>query len=399
MKRTWLVAAIGAFAAMPAVAANTITIGMTVSQTGSLNVDSVSQLRGSELWRDEVNAAGGIKAGGKRYQVKFVSYDDQSQGGRVQQLYTRLIVQDHSQFLFSPYSSGLVATAAVISEQYGKVMLIGGGAEGKTYELGNKYLFQCITPADQYLSGAIAELKEHDPHAKVAIVYSDDPFSKAVVAAAREQAKAAGFSVVLDESYPPTNTDFGPLINKIISSGADAFLGGGHYPDGATLARQLHDQKAGMKWVSILVAPDSEKFKTLGDAALGITVPSQWEPQVKYQPMFGPTIAQFTAQFRAKFKEDPDYHAASGYVVGLLLQHAIEQARSIDPEKVTAELNKIDTTTFFGRNKFATDAGHHGLQVAHQMVLAQWQAKGGQLDKEMVWPDAAATAKVLYPLP
>jgi len=399
MKRTWLVAAIGAFAAMPAFAANTITIGMTVSQTGSLNVDSVSQLRGSELWRDEVNAAGGIKAGGKRYQVKFVSYDDQSQGGRVQQLYTRLIVQDHSQFLFSPYSSGLVATAAVISEQYGKVMLIGGGAEGKTYELGNKYLFQCITPADQYLSGAIAELKEHDPHAKVAIVYSDDPFSKAVVAAAREQAKAAGFSVVLDESYPPTNTDFGPLINKIISSGADAFLGGGHYPDGATLARQLHDQKAGMKWVSILVAPDSEKFKTLGDAALGITVPSQWEPQVKYQPQFGPTIAQFTAQFRAKFKEDPDYHAASGYVVGLLLQHAIEQARSIDPEKVTAELNKIDTTTFFGRNKFATDAGHHGLQVAHQMVLAQWQAKGGQLDKEMVWPDAAATAKVLYPLP
>jgi len=399
MKRTWLVAAIGAFAAMPAFAANTITIGMTVSQTGSLNVDSVSQLRGSELWRDEVNAAGGIKAGGKRYQVKFVSYDDQSQGGRVQQLYTRLIVQDHSQFLFSPYSSGLVATAAVISEQYGKVMLIGGGAEGKTYELGNKYLFQCITPADQYLSGAIAELKEHDPHAKVAIVYSDDPFSKAVVAAAREQAKAAGFSVVLDESYPPTNTDFGPLINKIISSGADAFLGGGHYPDGATLARQLHDQKAGMKWVSILVAPDSEKFKTLGDAALGITVPSQWEPQVKYKPQFGPTIAQFTAQFRAKFKEDPDYHAASGYVVGLLLQHAIEQARSIDPEKVTAELNKIDTTTFFGRNKFATDAGHHGLQVAHQMVLAQWQAKGGQLDKEMVWPDAAATAKVLYPLP
>ncbi|MGA8050741.1 MAG: amino acid ABC transporter substrate-binding protein [Burkholderiales bacterium] len=400
MKRTWLVAAIGAFAAMPAIAAtNTITIGMTVSKTGSLNVDSVSQLRGSELWRDEVNAAGGIKAGNQRYKVNFVSYDDQSQGGRVQQLYTRLIVQDHSQFLFSPYSSGLVATAAVISEQYGKIMLVGGGAEGKTYELGNKYLFQCITPADQYLSGAISELKEHDPHAKVAIVYSDDPFSKAVVAAAREQAKAAGFSIVVDESYPPANTDFGPLINKVISSGADAFLGGGHYPDGATLARQLHDQKAGMKWISILVAPDSEQFKTLGDAALGVTVPSQWEPQVKYKPVFGPTIAKFTEQFRSKFKEDPDYHAASGYVVGLLLQHAIEQAHSIDPEKVTAELNKIDTTTFFGRNKFATDAGHHGLQVAHQMVLAQWQKKGGGLEKEMVWPDAAATAKVLYPLP
>lgn len=399
MKNIRLIAAIGAFAAVPAFAANTITIGMTVSRTGPLNTDSVSQLKGSELWRDEVNAAGGIKVGGKHYKVRFVEYDDQSQGGRVQQLYTRLILQDKSQFLFSPYSSGLVATAAVISEQYGKIMLVGGGAEGKTYELGNKYLFQCITPADQYLSGAIDELKQHNPHAKVAFVYSDDPFSKAVVSAAKKQATDAGFTIAIDESYPPSTTDFTAVINKVISSGADTFLGGGHYPDGATLARQLHDQKAGLKWVSILVAPDSEKFKTLGAAADGVTVPSQWEPQVKYKPAFGPTVEKFTEMYRAKFKDDPDYHAASGYVVGLLLQHAMEQAGSINPDKVAAALNKIDTTTFFGRNKFATDPGHHGLQEAHQMVLAQWQTKNGQLVKEMVWPDAARTAAVVYPLP
>ena len=80
-------------------------------------------MRGFELWRDEVNAAGGIKAGGKTYKVKLVSYDDELQDTRVQQLYTRLITQDKAQFLFSPYSSGLSATAAIISEQYGKVML------------------------------------------------------------------------------------------------------------------------------------------------------------------------------------------------------------------------------------------------------------------------------------
>lgn len=40
---------------------NTLTIGMTLSQTGSLNVDSVAQQRGADMWRDEVNAAGGIK--------------------------------------------------------------------------------------------------------------------------------------------------------------------------------------------------------------------------------------------------------------------------------------------------------------------------------------------------
>lgn len=398
MKIIRLVAAIGAFAAVPAFAADTLTIGMTVSRTGPLNTDSVSQLRGAELWRDEVNAAGGIKVGGKHFKVRFVEYDDQSQGGRVQQLYTRLVVQDKSQFLLSPYSSGLTATAAVISEQYGTIMMDGGGAEEKIFLLGNKYLFQILTAAGQYLSGAIAELKEHDPHAKVAFVYSDDPFSRAVVQAAREQAKAAGFAVALDESYPPSTTDFTAIINKVISSGADAFLGGGHYPDGATLARQMHDQKANLKWVTILVAPDSEKFKTLGDAAKGITVPSQWEPQVQYKPDFGPTVAQFTKMFRAKFKDDPDYHAATGYAEGLLLQHALEQAGSIDRDKVAAKLNAMDVTTFFGRDKFSTDPKSHGLQLAHDMVLAQWQTKDGALTKEMVWPDAAATAKVVYPL-
>ena len=401
MRKLWIAGAIalGFAVSSAARAEDTLTIGMTVSQTGPLNVDSVAQLHGSEFWRDEVNAKGGIKVGNKHYKVRFVTYDDQSVGGRVQQLYTRLIVQDKAQFLFGPYSSGLTATAAVISEQYGKIMLIGGGAEPKTYQLGNKYLFQCITIADQYLSGSIQALKEKNPHAKVALVYSDDPFSKAVVAAAHKQATDAGFTIALEESYPPNTTDFSPIINKIISSGADSFLGGGHYPDGATLARQLYDQNAGMKFISILVAPDAPKFATLGNAALGVTVPSQWEPQVKYKPDFGPTPEQFGRAYLAKNKVEPDYHDASGYITGLLLQHAIEKAGSIDPEKVAAELNKTDVTTFFGKTKFSTDPKSHGMQLAHQMVLAQWQMKNGKLVKEMVWPDTARTAPLQYPLP
>ena len=239
--------------------------------------------------------------------------------------------------------------------------------------LGNKHLFMVISSAAHYLSGAIQALKANNPHAKVAMVYSDDPFSKTVLAAAKEQAKEAGFDVVMYESYAPSTTDFGPIVNKIVSSNADAFLGGGHYSDGATLARQMHDQKANMKWVSILVAPADDKFAELGAAALGVTVPSQWELQVNYKPDFGPTTQEFAKAFEAKFHHKADYHAASGYSSGMVLQHAIEKADSIDPEKVAAALNATDVTTFFGHIKFTTDPGHHGLQATHEMVLAQWQ--------------------------
>ena len=53
MKRLGLIAALAAIIAVPGIAAaeDTITIGMTVSQTGALNVDSVAQMRGAEMWR------------------------------------------------------------------------------------------------------------------------------------------------------------------------------------------------------------------------------------------------------------------------------------------------------------------------------------------------------------
>jgi branched-chain amino acid transport system substrate-binding protein len=399
MKRLLLLAAAAAFVATPALAEDTITIGFTDSQTGKLNVDSQGQTRGYDFWRDEVNAKGGIKVGNKHYKVRFVNYDDQSVGGRVQQLYTLLINHDKAQFLFSPYSSGMTAPATVVSEEYKRIMLDSGGAEEKPFQQGNKYLFMVITPAGHYLSGAIDALKVKDPHAKVAIVYSDDPFSKAVTTAASKQAKAAGFNVVMEASYAPSTTDFGPIVNKMITSGAEAFLGGGHYADGATLARQMHEQKAKMKFMSILVAPSDNKFAELGEGALGVTFPSQWEPQVNYKPQYGPTGAEFTKAFEAKYHQVPDYHAASGYADGLILQHAIEQANSVNTDKVAAALNATDITIFFGHIKFATDAANHGLQVGHTMVLGQWQKENGKLTKEVVWPEAAASAKMLFPIP
>jgi len=381
---------------IPTSAQDALTIGLTISQTGKLNNDATAQLRGIELWRDEVNARGGIKAASKTYKVNLVSYDDESQNTRVQQLYTRLITQDKAQFLLSPFSSGLVATAAIISEQYGKVMITTGGAEEKTYKLGNKNLFQLYSGAGQYLVGAVAALKEKNPNARVAFVYEDDPLTKAVNAATKELVKQAGLVIALEETYAGSTTDFSAIIKKVISSKADALLGGGHYADGATLARQLHEQKAGMRWITLLVAPDSPNFATLGDAALGISTPSQWEPQVTYKPDFGPDAPTFSKAFLEKFKIEPGYHAAGGYAAGLILQHAIEQSGSIDQTQVAAELNKMDVTTLFGRTRFSTDPKEHGLQVAHKMVLAQWQKKNGALVKEVIWPSEAKSADIVY---
>lgn len=377
--------------------AKNVVIGFTASETGKLNADATPQLHGLEMWRDEVNAAGGIKVGHEHYKVKFVHYDDQSTSGRVQQLYARLITQDNANFLISPYSSGLTATAAIISEQYGKVMITTGAAEGKTYTLGNQYLFQMYTPAHLYLASALDAVLNKDPKAKVALVYENGAFAKAVAKGAIKYAKALGLDVVMDEAYDPATTDFSPILNKVVTSGADVLIGGGHFADGSTLARQLHEQKMKLKLVSLLVAPDVPKFAELGAAAYGITVPSQWEPEVTFKPQFGPTAAAFTKAYEARFHQKPGYHAAGGYAAGLVLQHAIEEAGSLNTDKVAAALNKMDATIFYGHIKFATAKKDHGLQIGHAMVLAQWQGHS-PLEKQVVWPTAASTAPLIFPI-
>ena len=79
MRRVILAIALVLFLAAP-VFSQTVTIGFTVSRTGKLNVDSLEQLHGFELWRDQVNAAGGVRVGEKSYKIQFVNYDDESNG-------------------------------------------------------------------------------------------------------------------------------------------------------------------------------------------------------------------------------------------------------------------------------------------------------------------------------
>ncbi len=379
--------------------AQQITIGFTVSNTGPLNVDSTEQYRGFELWRDQVNNAGGIKAGGKSYKVKLVSYDDESNSKRVQQLYSRLILQDRADFMFSPYSSGLTATAAVVTEQFGKVMLTTGAAEEKTYKLGNHYLYQMFAPAPEYLKSALDALKTKDPKAKVAFVYEDAAFSVAVVTPAKAYAQQLGFNVVFSEPYAPGTTDFSAILDKVTASKATVLLGGGHYADGSTLARQLYGRKAGMKMITLLVAPDSPQWVELGDAGLGVTVPSQWEPQSAFKAQYGPSGSDFAKAYTGRYNSPPSYESAGGYACGLVLQRAIEQAGSIDTARVAQALNATDITTFYGKTKFSTAANEHGLQVGHAMVLAQWQKdKAGKPEKQVVWPLAGKSANFVYPI-
>lgn len=397
-------------AAQPQAKEILLTIGFTESKTGRYNVSSGRQAKGLRLWMKHVNDAGGIQlSDGTVVKFKEASYDDESSKDRVQELYTKLITEDMADFLISPYSSGLTDAAAVIAEQYGKVMLTTGAASDDTYKKGLTQVFQIYTPASRYLTGAIDLLLATDPNLKkVAFVHEQDKFSTSVVEAAKAYAEQKGLEIVLFEGYPSDTTDFGPFINKIVESGAEAVLGGGHLQDGSTFARQMYEKQVKVKAFVLLVAPPEPDFAQLGEAAFGVVGPSQWEPLVNYTPeiaqqlgieWFGLSNQEFIEAYTAAYNEEPSYHSAGGYAAGLILQYAIQKADSVDPEAVKKALEATDVLTFFGRIKFDTSAEAHGLQVAHEMVYIQWQKDDqGNLVKQVIWPKEVATAGFIYPI-
>ena len=394
----------------PPMVEKTVTIGFTSSLTGSQEVSSKRQVAGFNLWMQQVNDAGGITLSDGTI-VKFAAqtYDDESNKERVQELYTRLITEDNADFLISPYSSGLTAAASIVAEQNGKIMITAGAAEDDAYKTGNTSLFQLYTPGSQYLLSTVDMLKTLDPEAKVAIVHENDKFSTAVVEGLRPYLESQGFEVVLEEGYASDTTDFGPVINKLVESGATVLLGGGHYPDGSTFTRQLFERKAGLKFIALLVAPADSKFSELGDAAIGVATSSQWELKATHTPeeaaalgkeWYGPTGQEFAAAYEAATGDKPTYHVAGGYMAGLVLQHAIEVADSVDPEKVRAALEAMDIFTFWGGVQFDSSAEAHGLQTGHVMVVAQWpKNEAGELVRQVIWPADVAVSEPLYPIP
>jgi branched-chain amino acid transport system substrate-binding protein len=388
----------------------TITIGFSSSQTGAVNVESTAQTNGFNLWLKTVNDAGGVKlSDGTVVTFQAKSYDDESNKDRVQELYTKLATEDNADFLISPYSSGLTDAAAVIAEQYGKIMITTGASSDSTHKKGYTHVYMTYTPASFYLKGAADLLTDLDPSVKkIAIVHENDKFSTDVSAALDAYAKAKGYEVVLLESYDSKTTDFAPFINKIAGAAPDAILGGGHYADTSTFAKQLFEKGVTAKFIALLVAPASPKFAELGDAAVGIVGPSQWEPQAQYSAeaakaagveWVGPSVTEFVEAYKAAYEgKDPSYHAAGGYAAGLILQTAIQKADSVDPAKVKAALDKLDIMTFFGGTKYDTSPEQFGLQIGHSMVYVQWQKdSSGQLVKQVVWPEAGKSAAALYP--
>ena len=377
-------------------AGDTILFGSSVSLTGSLAKEGKLTQEGYDFWKNYINAHGGLKVGGKTYKVEIKYYDDESKPATAAQLAERLIDQDHVNFILGPYGSGTAFTVAQMVERKKMPMVEGNGAAEKIFSQGFKYTFAVLSPAKRYLEGILDMSKQQKPAAQtVAITAASDAFSQEVAQGAAEWAAAHGMKVVYNNKYPDTATDVSSIVSAVKATNPDVILNAGHLNDALLVHKGLKEQNVLAKIYGYSVGPDTPDFaNSLGKDANYVFGGAQWSDAVKYRadrPGFYKTAKEYAKAFEAVYGHRPDYHNAESTAACVAFQYAIQNAGSLDTEKVRDALQKLDITTFYGIIKFDS----RGMNVFKPMVTNQIQ--NGRL--VTVWPRGLAEAPVKFPTP
>src|SRR5262245_59379628 len=117
--RAGLLIAVLALAAGSAFAADPIRIGFSMALTGGVAPNGKQLLLALEIWRDDINAKGGLLG----RPVELVYYDDQSNPSNVPGIYTKLLTVDKVDLVLGPYATNMIAAAMPVLMQANKTTI------------------------------------------------------------------------------------------------------------------------------------------------------------------------------------------------------------------------------------------------------------------------------------
>jgi branched-chain amino acid transport system substrate-binding protein len=405
---------IGAALISPALAATSgfaqgaapIKIGFSMAQSGSLAGAGQQALLGTQIWEEEINAKGGLLG----RPVKLVYYDDQTKPDSVPGIYTKLLEVDKVDLIVGPYGTNMVAPAIPVAIQKGKVF-IGLFALDANSEFHYPKYFSMLpsgpTPKESFSEGFFQIASAQNPKPQtVAIAAEDAEFSRNAAEGARNNIKKYGFKTVYDKSYPPSTTDFSPIIRAIQATNPDLVLICS-YPNSSVGMLQsanelgLKPKMMGGGMVGLQYTAIKSKLKSKLN---GIVNYEFWVPSPKLMTPAADFFKKYQAR-AASLGIDPlgYYLGGWGYAYLEVLAAGITGSKSINDDKIadylrTNAFNTIMTSGIrFGKNGEWTKSG--ALQVQYHDITdaANLETWRGMSYQTVLTPTEEKTGSVIYP--
>jgi branched-chain amino acid transport system substrate-binding protein len=337
-------------------AAGPIRIGFGMSISGALAPGGKQCLLAMEIWRDEVNAKGGLMS----RPVEFVYHDDQSNPSNVQGIYAKLIDLDKVDLLVSPFATNQIAPAMPIVMQR-KLVYMALFGTGVNDDFKYDRYFQILPngpESKRSLSAGffdIAMSMVPKPET-VAIVGADAEFSQNVLAGARVNIEQAGLKIVYDRSYPPTTTDFTPIVHSVQAANPDVVFVASYPQDSVGMVRSVNELNYRPRMFGgAMIGLSFTNIKAQFGAALnGIVTNDNYvpEPTMKF-----PGIEEFLARYQERAPGagvDPlgYFLAPFAYAAMQILAQSVTGIGTLDQEKLAAYMHQTHFSTIVGEVKF-----------------------------------------------
>ncbi len=369
----------------------TLKLGAAISMSGGLVKEGGYLKDGYELWKDKVNAAGGLKIGGKSYKIDIKYYDDKSDAETAVKLVDKLVTEDGIKFILGPMGSGISNATSAAGEKYKVLSLLAMANADSIYQRGFKYTFGILPLASSQARPAL-ELTKAKGAKTVAIVTPDDLWPRTVAEGAQKLAKEIGLEVVYFEAYPKGANDLSTMINQMKAKNPDSVVGTGYINELILMTRQMKELQFNPKVVTFSGATTFPDYvSSLGKDTDGVLGLDWWTPTIKWKGGLFGDATNYAKEFKAKFNYEPGYNMSASSAMGEILGMAMEKAGSLEVEKVREALLQIDTEIFFGKVKFdERGANVKGSSAARQIVDGKFI---------VVWPQEVKEADAIFPKP
>jgi branched-chain amino acid transport system substrate-binding protein len=364
-------------------AADAVRVGFTIPRTGLFAAGTQTSMNAFELWKDRVNASGGLDVKGTKRPIEFVYYDDQSDANKSAQLYEKLITSDKVDLLLGPWGSPASLAVSGILERYQFPAVVGAASSVKLREIkaGNIFFVSAYFP--DKLARMITDLLVNVGMKSAAVVTVQVPYGLEIRNFLVPALKQAGINVMLDEGYPPAVKDMTALLGNVKNANPDAVLVVSFPADTSLYMRQARELNIRAPFQFALIGPTRGWFvNEFGANADGIITIGGWTPNRKEWPDAKP----FYDAYVAKFGEKPDYSdSILAYQACEVLAEAVKAA-GLDKGALRKTLATATFNTLNGPAKF-TGVENTGTIAG----LSQYQDRMLQI----IWPDSIATSKFI----
>ena len=333
----WSVLAASLFAA-PAVAQDTIKIGVTQPLTGAFAASGNYVADGAKIAEAAVNASGGVL--GRK--IQLIIEDNKSNPTETVATAEKLIAKDKVPVLIGAWSSTLTLAVMPKLMEYEVPMVVETSSSGKITTSGNPYIFR-ISPTSEMEAKAFAGMVKKFGIKKADFLATNNDFGLGASQEFSQMLKGQGVQVGVVETMDPKATDFSAQLAKIKASGGDTLFVTTAVEQATLILRQAKEQQVKARIITTggSVSPD-QLIAQAGEAANGsyhLVFFTPWFPDA----VKNPDIAKkFVAEWNArKYNVGGLTEGFRGWDAVYTVVEAIKLAGKAEPKALTDALWKV----------------------------------------------------------